>query len=235
MRKGFLSLVLSLGCGVPGLTSEDIYGLSPSPRVWLSGLVRDEATGAPIAQAAIQVEGRSTRTGADGAYRLEGLTVGPASGSASAEGFELHPFALELKPGANPLDLGLKRLSCFSTGCSTGQFCHAATGRCEAAAGAAELTGGVTDRCTGQPISARVSMGGKSTCSGDEKPYFRLTGLSAGGPQALAAGKRGYRPLLTEIFLEPGFNTFAISLEPEGGCGVTPATEPCVCNEVRCQ
>ena len=51
------------------------------------GLVTNARTGAPLSGASIQVNGSSTAADPNGAYRLEGLEVTEAVGSASAQGF----------------------------------------------------------------------------------------------------------------------------------------------------
>ena len=121
-----LTLVLALAssCGsVDGFSSEDLYGLSSQPRSWLSGLVTSRR-GASVSGAAVQVEGVSTRSTADGAYRLElNLVTEVAAGSASADGFAPYDFVLPLKSGANGFDIALTPLTCADAACPGGQVC----------------------------------------------------------------------------------------------------------------
>jgi hypothetical protein len=117
--------------------------------------------------------------------------------------------------------------------CPGAQVCSADGACVEAAA----LTGSVEDACTGAAIAARVTIAGRSVCSGDGKlPYFELTGLVPGGPYTLAVGKLGYRSYTVARSLEPGANTHpAIALTPSGGCGAPPAPIACTCTDALCQ
>lgn len=221
------------GCGFPGLSSEDLYGLSPSPRAWLSGIAMDRRSGAPLASVTIQVESSTTTSGGDGAFLLDRLKPGLVEGAGSKEGYYPASFELELRAGANRKDFALEPMSCGATGCAQNEVCHPETARC---AVAAILTGGVVDACTGVALSARVTIAGASTCSRAIKPYFELRRLVAGGPHTLSAGKPGYRGYLTERSLAAGFNTHPlIELEPEGGCSSAPADVPCSCDDSGCQ
>jgi len=223
-------------CGVGGLTSEDIYGLDPHPRVWLAGLVTNGRTGAPLAHATVQIEGVSTLSDPTGAYRLENLPVSPSAvGSASATGFEVSALSLTLRAGANARDIALQPLDCGSLQCGMDQICDEVHGQCIRAA---TLTGSVVSACTQLAIGARVTIDGKATCSSaiSGKAYFELRGLSPGGPQTLAVGKTGYQAFSTVLTLQPGFNAQDdIALTPAGGCGAVVQDEPCTCTQPNCQ
>jgi hypothetical protein len=231
-------VALSLcGCGdVQGLRSEDIYGLSPNPKVWLYGEVTNAQNGAPLSGVSIQVGGRSTNTDPNGAYRLEGLDAAETAGAASAPGFKPYPLVLSLRPGANSRDIVLEPQECGSSACGADQFCDATRGQCVMAA---SLSGGVIDACTQLAIDARVTIDSKSTCSMafSQKAYFQLTGLRPGGPQTLAVGKVNYEPWSRQVTLVSGFNAVnMIALTPLGGCGAgTPENVACTCTQSWCQ
>ncbi len=126
--------------------------------------------------------------------------------------------------------------ACDTTGCLTAQFCNVATGRCEESAGAAEISGTIVRSCDRAPLSARVSIDGKSVCSDSSKSYFNLRALSAGGPQLLAVGKTGYKLFTKNLILQPGFNTIEIVMDPKDGCaGPVPDEVVCVCNDAQCR
>jgi hypothetical protein len=236
MEKVTAALLLCACGGVQGLTSEDVYGLSPHPRVWLSGIVANARSGAIIAGATVEVEGVSTLSDATGAYRLDNLPVSTnALGSATADGFEPYGVSLDLRAGANLRDLGLQPLGCGPYRCASDQICDDTSGQCMAAA---ILSGTVVSACDHTALAARVTIDGKSTCSTatSGKTYFQLTGLTPGGPQTLSAGKTGYQAFSTTLTLQAGFNAAdPIELTPVGGCGGTVQDEPCTCTQSYCQ
>jgi hypothetical protein len=236
MEKVTAAMLLCACGGVGGLTSEDVYGLSPQPRVWLSGIVTNVRSGEVVAGATVQIEGVSTLTDMTGAYRLDNLPVSTnALGSATADGFEPYALALNLRAGANLRDLGLQPLACGPYRCASDQLCDDANGQCISAA---ILSGTVVSACDRTAISARVTIDGKSTCStaSSGKAYFQLTGLMPGGPQTLSAGKTGYQAFSSTLTLQAGFNAAGpIELTPVGGCGGTVQDEPCTCTQSYCQ
>ncbi|MBK7864990.1 MAG: carboxypeptidase regulatory-like domain-containing protein [Archangiaceae bacterium] len=233
-----VALVVALcGCGnVPGLTSEDFYGLSPNPRVWLHGQVTHAGTGAPLPDVAIELSGYSTRSDRNGAYRLDGLTATEVSGSASAHGFLPQPLSMTLRPGANTRDIALQPQACGRYTCTADQFCDGNRGECVKGA---TLTGSVVDACTGAGLDARVTVDMKSLCSSaaSGKSYFELKNITPGGPQVLAVGKTGYQAFSKALTLQPGFNVVdAVALTPLGGCAAgTPTNVACTCTESYCQ
>lgn len=117
--------------------------------------------------------------------------------------------------------------------CPPAQVCGASGACVEEAI----LTGSVEDGCTGAALSARVTLAGRSLCSGDGKlPYFELRGLPPGGPYTLAVGKLGYRSYAVSRSLAPGANTHpVIALIPSGGCAAPPAPTVCMCTDALCQ
>jgi hypothetical protein len=234
MRRVLSLLFVLSGCGIDGLTSEDIYGLAPAPRVWVAGIVSDANTGAPLGEVTVQIAGVATTSGHSGAFRIDALLTGPAQGSASREGYEPATFDLDLRAGANQRDLALAPLLCSAVSCPTNQVCDPTSGRCVVAA---TLTGGVISACTQLALASRVSINGKATCSDNQKPIFQLSGLVPGGPHTLAIYKKGYLPISMPKTLQPGFNTFGtIELMPEAGCGAAPPVdEGCSCTTANCQ
>jgi hypothetical protein len=236
MEKVIAAALLCCACGVPGLTSEDVYGLGPDPKVWLAGLVTSARSGAVIAGATVQIEGISTVADPTGAYRIDNLPVSSdATGSASADGFQVYPLALELHAGANARDIALQPLACGPYRCSSDQLCDDASGQCIAAA---TLTGTVISACDQTALGARVTIDGWSTCSSaaSGKAYFQLQGLHPGGPQTLSVGKTGYQSFSTTLTLQAGFNSAGpIQLTPVGGCGTAVQDTPCSCTQSTCQ
>ena len=229
-------LLLTACGGVEGLKSEDIFGRSPHPKVWLYGLVTNARSGASLSQVSIQVEGFSTASDANGAYRIDGLQVQETSGSASAQGFQVQTVSLNLRPGANSRDIALEPQGCGPNSCASNELCDVANGACLRAA---TLSGIVVSDCTGEAIDARVTIDGKSTCSTafSGKAFFQLRNLTPGGPQLLAVGKTGYQAFSTQVTLQAGFNAIdPVRLVPIGGCASgNPANEACTCTQSYCQ
>jgi len=221
----YLALVLFLaGCGLPELSSEDVFGLEANPRVWIFGTVSLAQTNAPLADVTVQVASATTTTDSNGAFRLEGLTRADREVLVSRSGFETVANDVDLHAGGNRLELKLIGATCSP--CGMGQVCDGASAQCVQAA---SLTGIITDACSGAAVIARVTIQGKSTCSVNTgKGYWELGGLKPGGPQTLAAGKAGYQPFSTTLTLKPGFNTFEpIKLERVGGCSAAQPTGEC--------
>jgi hypothetical protein len=232
-----LLAVAAAACGgVEGLTSEDLFGLSPQPKVWLAGLITNARTGAPLSGVSVQVGGRSTVSDLAGAYRLDGLDAVDTVGSASVHGFQVFTLSLTLRAGSNARDIALEPQECGRYSCAGGEFCDAENGQCVAAA---TLTGGVVSACDGAGLDARVSIDGWSTCSSglSGKAYFQLENLTPGGPHTLSVGKVGWQAWLTEVTLAPGYNTLpVIALTPLGGCEAgAPAYMVCSCTDSACQ
>lgn len=227
-----LPVLLLTGCGLPGLTSEEVFGLEVMPRAWVYGVVSDAQTHGPLSEATVQISGASVRSDSNGAFALEHLTAGEIELAASRDGYETLGEVLELKPGANRLELQLTRLACGT--CMNGQVCDPTARQCVEAA---SISGDIVNACTGAVVVARVTVDGKSTCAIPGKGYWQLTGLKPGGPQALVAGKDGYEPYRADITLVSGFNTIdKISLTPVGGCSATPPVETaCTCTMPGCQ
>ena len=227
-----LPLLLLTGCGLPGLTSEDVFALEPVPRAWVYGVVTDARTNGPVAGATIQVAGILTSSDSNGAFRVDGLTAGANGLAVSREGFQTLAQTLPIKAGANRLDPRLDRVTCGTCGLS--EVCDSVAGRCVEAA---SISGDIVNVCTGAVVVARVTVDGRSTCAIPGKGYWQLTGLKPGGPQALVAGKDGYEPYRTDVTLVSGFNVVdKISLNPVGGCSAPPPTEtPCTCIALGCQ
>lgn len=235
MEKMTAALLVLCACGnVDGLTSEDLYGLNPNPRVWLSGLVTNARTGAPLSGVSVQVDGNSTTSNGAGAYRLEGLSTSQGTGSASVHGYQVYTLSLQLRAGANARDIALEPQECGRFTCDSGEFC-----RNDACVPAASLSGGVTSACDGSALDARVTIDGKSTCSSASsgKTFFELEGLTPGGPQTLSAGKTGWQALTVTVTLQPGFNVAPrLELIPIGGCSAAPPADVrCTCTQANCQ
>lgn len=221
-------LPLLAACGLSPLTSEEVFRLSPDPQAWVAGTTYDVRSGAPLAGVVLG----SATSDARGVYRLDHVALGQWSAVALKEGFA--PRALEgtIHAGGNHLDIALSPLGCG--GCGENQVCDTVTQQCVATA---TLSSDVVSACTGAPISARVTINGRSLCSATRKGYFELRDLTPGGPQTIAVGKGGYAAFSTKITLVPGFNSLdPIQLTPLAGCAATaPVDEPCVCNDVGCQ
>jgi hypothetical protein len=235
MEKVICALAVLLGaCGIEPLTSEDIFGLSPDPKVWLTGLVTNARTGAPLADVSIQVDGLATRSDRYGAFRLDGLDVVETTGTASVHGFHSYQLALNLRPGANARDIALEPRECGRFTCNAGEFCDPSRQQCVQGG---VLTGAVVSICDGAALDARVTIGGFSTCSTalSGKAHFELRNLPPGGPQTLSVGKVGYQAFSTQLHIVNGFNAAdMVRLEPIGGCMASrPTNVPCSCTETN--
>lgn len=235
MKLAALSVTLLTACGnVEGLTSEDIFGLRASASAWLFGQVTNGATGAPLPGVAVSVQGYSTQTDHNGAYRIEGLVGRSTTASASIHGFHPYNVPVALMSGENRLDMALAPNECGRFNCADDEFCSSGT-----CVRGAVLTGSVVSDCSGAALDARVTINGKSGCSLSRsgKAYFELSGLTPGGPHTLSVGKSGYQAFSKAMTLTPGFNVFeTVRLVPIGGC---PAGEPapvaCTCTDPSCQ
>lgn len=232
MTRGLVTALAVLsGCGLPPLTKEDVQALTLQPEVVLSGVVRHAENQGPLQGAVVAVQGSSSASAASGRYQIAGLTSGPASVTATLQGFAVAEAQVVLVPGPNVLDLALAPIQCSA--CTSGQVCDTVAGQCVTAA---ILTGGVVDDCSSVAIAARVTIDGRSTCSGNQKAYFRLEALHPGGPQTLGAGAPGYRSFTGTMTLMPGFNTAPdIRLVPLGGCDATTPPPSCSCTATGCQ
>jgi hypothetical protein len=232
MRQWLTALSLfCAGCGLPALTSEDVFGLEPLAHAWVYGVVIDDRAGAPLANATLQMASASTRSDANGAFRLGEQTAGSGELVVSREGFEPFGETLELRAGANRLEVRLTPLSCGA--CGSGEICGPG-GKCIESA---SVSGDIIDACTRAAVEARVTIDGKSTCSFQGKGYWQLTGLTPGAMQTVAAGKTGYQAFSAEIELKSGFNALPrIELTPVGGCSApSPSPSTCTCTTPNCQ
>ncbi len=231
LRPAALACALLLcGCGVPGITSEQLAAFAPAPEVWLSGLVSDARTGGPLPEATLLLGDQTARSGADGSFLLERLAPGEQTLEVVREGYQPLSQALSLRAGANSVQYALTPVGCEV--CRSGQVCDAAAGQCVAEA---VLSGGVVNGCTGEGLDARVTIDGRSTCSTNGKAYFELKGLHPGGPYTLSIGKAGYKAFTTTRSLQAGLNTFEpVSLQPVDGCAQPPPPAACSCVTSNC-
>ena len=232
-----LALVWCTGCNVEGLRKSDIYGLAPDPEVWLYGLVTNARTGAPLPGVSIQVEGRSSTSDANGAYRIEELDAIDASGTASVHGFQTLSMSLNLHPGANARDIALQPQECGRFMCTDAEFCDPPNGMCVTGA---TLSGSVINDCDETAVDARVTIDGKSVCSTgfrSGKAYFQLKNLTPGGPHVISIGKPDFIPYAGQLTLQPGLNAMdPVRLRPKDGCpGSGAAYSVCTCTETTCQ
>jgi hypothetical protein len=230
--RALIPLLLLTGCGLPALSSEDVFGLEESPRAWVYGTVADAKSGGPLANVTVQLAANSAQSDANGAFRIEGLTAGNGELAASREGFEPLGMPLLLRAGGNRLELKLVPLACGS--CREDEICDPAAGKCVQPA---SLSGDLVDICTGAAVAARITVDGHSTCSLSGKGFWQLKGLKPGGPQTLAAGRTGYQAFSMQVTLVSGFNAIEkISLTPIGGCTAPPPVESvCSCTTPGCQ
>lgn len=130
---------------------------------------------------------------------------------------------------------GLAR-ACGGATCATTQYCDPVRTTCVEGA---SLTGSVVSACDEEALTARLTIGGKATCTTafGGKAYVELLGLAPGGPQTLAIGKTGYQAFSMQITLNVGYNVFdTVKLTPLSGCtGGNPADVECTCNEPNCE
>ena len=231
--RALLPLLLLTGCGLPALSSEDVFSLEATPRAWVYGTVANAQTGGPVANVVLQLGDAAAQSDVNGAFRLDGLSPGPGELAASREGFQNLGTSVALHAGGNRVELRVIPLLCGT--CGENEVCDPTAGKCVQAA---TITGAVVDACSGVAIAARVTIGGRITCSTFGKGYWRLSGLAVGGPQTFAAGKPGYQAYSTQLTLKPGFNALdSVSMMRVGGCS---APDPgnaavCECTEPACQ
>lgn len=218
-----LCFFLLAGCGLPELTSEDVFGRDPNPKAWVYGTVTDARTRGPIAAATVQLARTSATTDDNGAFRLEGLTVGDNGLAVSKQGYQALGQAVRIHAGGNRLEAQLVPVSCGV--CGGGEVCDPFAVKCVQPA---TISGDIVDACNGAALLARITVGGVSACTLEAKGYWQIEGVMPGGPQTLAAGRPGYQPFTTQVTLKSGFNVLEkISLERVGGCAVTPAQWLC--------
>lgn len=221
MRTMVAAVVLA-GCGLPELTSEDVFGREANPHAWVYGTVVDASSKAPIAEATVQLARGTTTTDANGAFRIDGIAVGDGELEVSKEGYAVGGYPVRIHAGGNRLELPLTAARCS---CGGGQACDFNTGGCVPEA---IITGVIVDACTGAALVAKITVNGVSGCAVDVKGYWEVRGLSPGGPQTLVAGYGGYQPYTTKVTLKSGFNAIdKISLERVGGCGAVPPSWVC--------
>lgn len=227
-----LPLLLLTGCGLPELSSEEVFGLEDSPRAWIYGIASNAQTGAPLSNVSLQIGNAGSQSDANGAFRLDGLTKGTGELAVSREGFEILGLTLAIRAGGNRLEVRLVPLACGV--CRSDETCDSALGQCVPSA---RISGDLVDACTGAAVAARVTVGGKATCSLPGKGYWELGNLRVGGPQTLAAGRDGYQAFSTQVTLKSGFNALdKISLMPIGGCTAPPPmSAACSCTTPNCQ
>ncbi len=226
-----LLLGVASGCDVPGLTSDDVAGLQPVTRGWLSGLITDARDGTGLSDATVLVAEHSAVSGAGGEFRVElGIFGREQTVELARSGYQPRSDRISLQAGENTATFTLFRLGCGV--CGVEEVCDPSAGGCVREA---LLSGGVKSACTGEGLDARVTVDGRSTCSTLGKAYFRLSGLRPGGPYSLSVGKVGYQAYSTSLTLAPGANVLEeVALTPVGGCAAIPAPAACTCTTPNC-
>jgi len=92
-----LALVTSVqACNQNSTTAPSSNGSGGTASVSVSGTVTDASSAAPIASAAVAVQGKSTTTGTDGRYTIADLTAGSAQLTAQHQGHQNFSQAVTL-------------------------------------------------------------------------------------------------------------------------------------------
>lgn len=222
MRAAVL-FVLVAGCGLPEVTSEQVFGRDKNPKAWAFGTVIDVDTRGPIAGASVNLSGVTQTTDDNGGFTFASVAIGDAEFAVSKAGYEALGQPYRLRAGANRLEITLKGIHC---GCTGGQVCDVTTRGCVAPA---TISGIVTDGCTGAALVAKININGVAGCTDNgPKASWQLTGLNPGGPQTLSAGRPGYKPFAKAVTLTSGYNVLdPIVLERVGGCATVPPAWAC--------
>ncbi|MFL5304811.1 MAG: hypothetical protein ACJ8F1_06335 [Polyangia bacterium] len=125
---------------------------------------------------------------------------------------------------------------CTAAGCTTDQFCDELTGRCTARVGAGMLSGVVTDRCSGRPLSAKVGIAGRHMCSYEGKGSYFFTNLPV-GTLRLAVALDGYELVSMTVVVAPGGSVADVAMTraaPLTCADPGPVVPACTCAEPTC-
>ncbi len=125
---------------------------------------------------------------------------------------------------------------CTTTSCTADQFCDELTGRCTARTGTGMLSGVVTDRCSGRPLSAKVGIAGRHMCSFEGKGSFFFTNLPL-GTLRLAVALDGYDLVSMTVVIAPGGTVADVAMTraaPLTCADPGPVVPACTCVEPTC-
>ena len=184
-------LLTACGGGDPG---------GPDATATVTGVVK-ATTGAVIQGASVSVGGRTTTTGADGRFEIQGLQVGNATISASAPLFDARSESVSLVGGVNTHDVVL-------------------TPQPRATAS------GVVTSTTGAVVAgASVTIRGVTTTTGADG-RFTIQNLPVGGA-SVSTSAPGFVPASQGVTLAAGSNTHDVVLTPAGEWGLrAPLLDP---------
>lgn len=227
------ALASAVGCGGSkgggsGLTSEDLYGPAPTsteaPRHTVLGEVVSDITGRGLAGATVQVDESVATSDAEGRFEVTVARVGLLNAVVTAEGYWEALYVLDVAEGINEVTLEIN-FHCEKTAhCPVGRYCDLLY--CKEGS-PAFLTGKVTGICSGKPLSARVTLGDRVTCSSAEDGSFRFDGLVAGDTADFRVEKAGYESIHYVEVLDPGENVTNAALLPTGETCEEPPDVPC--------
>lgn len=125
---------------------------------------------------------------------------------------------------------------CTPDGCTADEFCDELTGHCAARTGAGMLSGVVTDRCTGRPLSAKVGIAGRHVCSYEGKGSYFFTNLPL-GTLRLAVALDGYDLVSMTVVIAPGGSLADVAMTrtaPLTCADPAPVVPACTCVEPTC-
>jgi hypothetical protein len=74
----------------------------------ISGIIKDSKTSKPIEGAEVKIDDKSTKSGSDGFYSIDNLTLGSSSIRVSKDGYELSTANIVITTGKNSKDLLLE-------------------------------------------------------------------------------------------------------------------------------
>jgi hypothetical protein len=106
-----LAFLLVTGC------SSDNDGVSPPAGATLSGVVREGGSGSPVAGATVSLGSATTTSSVNGQFQLQNVPTGAGlSLVAFAPGYAAFTQSVEVKAGANTLDVSLVRTGLYEAG-----------------------------------------------------------------------------------------------------------------------
>ncbi|HVT07810.1 MAG TPA: carboxypeptidase-like regulatory domain-containing protein [Polyangia bacterium] len=125
---------------------------------------------------------------------------------------------------------------CTVAACAADQFCDDLTGRCAPRTGTGMLSGVVTDRCSGRPLSAKIGIAGQHMCSYEGKGSYFFTNLPL-GTLRLAVALDGYDLVSMSVVIAPGGSVADVAMTraaPLTCADPGPVAPACTCVEPTC-
>jgi hypothetical protein len=115
-RCWLLQLLLISGLAACGGADGPPAPQAPPTTGTVTGTVRNSAGGAPIAGATVAIGARSTTSGTDGGFQLDGVTTGTSRLNCSMSGFEEYSENVTVATGVNTHDVTLSVRETYMVG-----------------------------------------------------------------------------------------------------------------------